>query len=216
MSLQPLTLARLLVARLCHDLGGIAGTLAGTLDLAAGGGEDDPMRDLARETAESLRLRLRLYAAAWGGAAEEMDAAALRALLQGAPAAPRVAFATDGLAPEGVLPAELVPLALCVALLGAEALPRGGTVRLAGTAEAGFTVWPQGTAAAWPPALTTALAAAGGDGAPPLPDGGAVAPRRLLVPLVLLLAEEAGWEVSLALGGPGAAGAAPMLLGPTA
>src|SRR4051794_28917882 len=74
-------LARLLAARLCHDLGGVVGTLAGTLDLA----EEREMLDLARGTAETLRQRLRLLAAAWGTAAEAADAATLGRLLDAPP-----------------------------------------------------------------------------------------------------------------------------------
>jgi len=42
-------LARTLSARLCHDLGGAVGTLAGTLDLVGEG--DAEMLGLAREAA---------------------------------------------------------------------------------------------------------------------------------------------------------------------
>ncbi len=56
----PPSLARLLAARLCHDLGGAVATLAGTLELVEPG--DPAMLELARETAQALRLRL--YAAA--------------------------------------------------------------------------------------------------------------------------------------------------------
>lgn len=207
MSLEMLSLGRLHVARLCHDLGGIAGTLGGTLDLL--GGDDPGLQDLLRETAQALRLRLRLYAAAWGASAPDLDPAQLAELLQGAPAVPRVGFDLEGLAPGTALPAGLVPLALNAALLGAEALPRGGTVHLGGDVRQGFTVLPDGRAAAWPPALLRALS--GNDAAALLEEGG---PRRMLAPLVIMLAAEAGWGASLALGAPGADGAAPLLLQP--
>jgi histidine phosphotransferase ChpT len=143
------SLARLLAARLCHDLGGAVATLAGTLELVEPG--DPSMLELARETAQALRLRIRLYAAAWGGApGGDLDAAGLGALLGGAPAVPRVRFALERLAPEGVLPAGIVPLALNAALLAAEALPQGGTVHLGGDAVQGLAAWPEGRAAAWP------------------------------------------------------------------
>lgn len=204
MSAELLSLGRLHVARLCHDLGGIAGTLGGTLDLL--GGDDPGMQELLRETADTLRRRLRLYGAAWGGSAGEMTQPQLADLLQGAPAVPRVGFDLGALSPAEALPAALVPLALNAALLGTEALPRGGVVRIGGGAAHGLTILPEGRAAAWPPALLRALS--GNDPAALLEE---VGPRQMLAPLVVMLAAEAGWGVSLPLGGPGAA---PLLLAP--
>lgn len=203
MSLDP-RLSRLLTARLCHDLGGAVGTLEGTMGLVVPG--DPTMLELAQETATMLRLRLHLYTAAWAGGATDLDPGGLVALLQGAPASPRVRFAADGLPAGQVLPAALVPIALNAALLGAEALPRGGSVALSGDAERGLAIRPEGLAAAWPPALPGALA---GEAPDALLGGG---PRTVLVPLLLALAAEAGWRVSL--GAAPDAGCAPLLVGP--
>ena len=137
-------LARTLSARLCHDLGGAVGALAGTLDLVGEG--DAELLGLARDTATALRQRLRLYAAAWGGAAADADGASLALLLEAAPAAPRVRFRLDHLAPGGRLAAALVPLALNAALLGAEALPRGGT-----------SAWPARPRRGWSSAWTAGM-----------------------------------------------------------
>jgi histidine phosphotransferase ChpT len=200
------TLAQTLAARLCHDLGGAVGTLAGTLDLA--GGADADMLDLARETATTLRQRLRLFALAWGGAAMDAEAASLELLLAASPAAPRVAFRLDQLWPGAELPATVVPLALNAALLGAEGLPRGGTVTLAGSPAEGLVVCLEGRDAAWPAGLMALLG--GGTAEAALRDG----PRRVLAPLLLALAADAGWALSLAQGpGTGAetgAGAGPV------
>lgn len=198
------TLAQTLAARLCHDLGGSIGTLAGTLDLLEAG--EAEMLDLAREAAATLRQRLRLFALAWGGAAADMAAADLAALLAAAPAAPRVAFQLDHAWPGVDLPAALVPLALNAALLGAEALPRGGTVRLAGSPAVGMLVSLEGRDAAWPAGLLALLA--GGTAEALLRDG----PRRVLAPLLVAMVAEAGWEISLVQGG--GTGAPPLLLGP--
>jgi histidine phosphotransferase ChpT len=207
MSQDALGLGRLHVARICHDLGGIAGTLGATLDLV--GGDDPATQDLLREAALALRQRLRLYAAAWGGAADAMDGAQLGLLLQGSPAVPRVGFDLQGLPADVALPAELVPLVLNVAMLGAEALPRGGTVHVSGDPGRGFTILPVGRSAAWPPGLLRGLA--GIDPAALLEEGG---PRRMLAPLLLMQVQEAGWTAALALAAPGTEGAAPLLLMP--
>ena len=197
-------LARTLSARLCHDLGGAVGALAGTLELVGEG--DAELLGLARDTATGLRQRLRLYAAAWGGAATEADGASLVLLLEAAPAAPRVRFRLDHLAPGGRRAAALVPLALNAALLGAEALPRGGAVSLAGSAEAGLVVCLDGRDGAWPAGLLALL------GGGPVDAALAEGPRRILAPLLLGLAAEAGWRVSLAQGA--VAAPPPLLLGP--
>ena len=193
--LPDLHLAQLLCARLCHDLGGAVGTLGSTLDLAGGG--DEALQALARETAGMLRLRLRLYTAAWGLPGEDHTAEELAGLLAAAPASPRVRFDLAGLARGGSLPGTLVPLALNAALLGAEALPRGGVVALSGGAE-GLVVLPEGQGATWPPGLTTMLTQGAVE---PLVEQG---PRRVLTPLLGRLAAAAHWEISFALGaGPG-------------
>lgn len=198
-------LARTLCARLCHDLGGAVGGLAGALDLLPQAGED--LLEVAQEGARTLRQRLRLYGAAWGGPTEAMEPAAMQELLGGAPVVPRVRFDLSGLDAAVAFPAPLVPIALNAALLAAEALPRGGTVRLAGSALDGLVVVPSADlgapAAAWPAAFL--LLMAGQASAAP-------GPREVLGPLLRSLLTEAGWSASLALGPEGAA--APLVLAP--
>ncbi|NOG69180.1 histidine phosphotransferase family protein [Roseicella sp. DB1501] len=189
-------LAEALAARLCHDLGGAVGTLAGTLDLVGEG--DTDLLGLARETAIGLRQRLCLFAAAWGGVASELGAEEIAALLAGAPSAGRVAFHLAALAPGTTLPAPLVPLALNAALLGAEALPRGGTVLLGGSAEDGLVVSPAGRDAAWPAGLRALFAGA----------TATEGPRGILAPLLLGQAAERGWQVAF---GPSVATGLPAL-----
>lgn len=204
-------LARTLCARLCHDLGGAVGGLCGTLDLLPAAEEE--MMALARETGVALRQRLRLYAAAWGGPTADHDAPGLAAMLLGAPASPRVRFDLNGLAPGALLPAVLVPIALNAALLAAEAMPRGGTVVLSGSAEAGLVVLPQpdpgaspgGRPAAWPVPLLALLA-----GTPP-DEVLAAGPRAVVAPLLLALLAEAGWAANF--GAAAGGGPLPLLLG---
>ncbi|MBK1660462.1 histidine phosphotransferase family protein, partial [Paracraurococcus ruber] len=172
-------LARLLAARLCHDLGGVTGTLTGTLDLVQG--PQDEMLGLAQEAAAGLRDRLRLYAAAWGGTTGDAEAAALARLLEASPASPRVRFDLGPLSPGRALPAVLVPVLLNAGLLAAEALPRGGLVMLSGGAEDGIEVRPEGRDAAWPAGLQALLR--GGTLPVALQEG----PRRVVAPFLLLL-----------------------------
>lgn len=198
------SLARTLCARLCHDLSGAIGSLAGALDLLPEGGEE--LLDVAQESAAALRQRLRLFSAAWGGPTEAMQPAAMAELLAGAPAAPRVRFDLAGLEPAVALPAPLVPIALNAALLAAEALPRGGTVRLSGSPLDGLVVLPAADLGAPPAAWPAGFLAMIAGQAQPSPG-----PREVLGPLLHALAAEAGWSASLALGGDQAA---PLLLTP--
>ncbi len=201
-------LARLLSARLCHDLGGAVGSLAGALDLLPEHG--DELLEVAKDSAISLRLRMRLYAAAWGGPTIAMEPAALETLLGGAPAAPRVRFDLSDLAPGVPLPAPIVPIALNAALLAAEALPRGGTVRLAGDGDSGLLVLPVAdighSPAAWAPRWVALLAGGSPDAA--LAEG----PRAVLAPLLHALLAEAGWTAAFGLGAGHAA--QPLMLTP--
>ncbi|HEY8613234.1 MAG TPA: histidine phosphotransferase family protein [Roseomonas sp.] len=184
-------------ARICHDLGGPLGALSGALDLAeAAPGE---ALSVAREGAEAMRRRLRLWRAAAGAGTGPLGRQGLAELLDGVLANGRVVVDLSGL-PESALPAPLAQAALAAAMLGSEALPRGGTVHLAGEA-AGLAIWPEGRNAAWPAGLTATLAGE------PVPG-----PRDVLAPLLLHLAELAGMELSLAMGG--GAGIAPLTLMP--
>ena len=107
-----------------------------------------------------------------------------------------------------LVPAPVGPVLLNAALLAAEALPRGGVVTLSGDAEGGLVVLPEGQGAAWPAPLLSQLA---GDAPEVALEAG---PRRVLVPLLLALAAEAGWEVALGLAAGSGGAAAPMPLSP--
>jgi histidine phosphotransferase ChpT len=149
--------------------------------------------ELLAESVAELRLRLRLYAAVFGEA-DAMRWEELRELLGGSPAAHRVAFEFETAGP-ATLPAPLAQLVLAAAMLGAEALPRGGSVRLAAAPGGSITILPEGRVAQWPHSLLERLA-----GMPPKEPDRA---RALLAPWMLTLAGLAGMQVSVGLGGPG-------------
>lgn len=190
MTLHPpstdIRLSEMIVARLCHDLGSPLSTLTAVMPQAA----DPAAHALLNETVGEIRLRHRLLCAAFG-TAEELSWAELPALLRGAPRAHSVAFALRG-AP-APLSAEVARLLLAAALLGAEALPRGGEVELRAEAEGGFTLLPRGRDAAWPEALLRL--ASGGSLDTALREG----PRHVLAAWVWRLAGSAGMEAGFAL-----------------
>jgi len=133
MSVDPLRLSELLCARLLHDLAGPVGALANGAELLA----DDPDPDTVREagalvgaTAAQLARRLRFFRAAFGWEG-------------GAPADPREAgrllkehlapldgqaetLRLEWQAPPAGLTRPQIKLALLLALLASESLPRGG------------------------------------------------------------------------------------------
>ena len=192
-------LARLVGARLVHDLTGPLGSVMAAAGLAAGAARSDA---ILAETVADLLARGRLYAAVFG-AAEAVEVGEMRAMLAGAPGAHRVSF-DIGAVPPGLPPA-LAQIMLAAAMLAAEALPRGGSVTIGSGPGGGTVVLPEGRMAAWPHALIERL----GGMAPAEAD----TPRSLLAAWLLNLAQEAGCHLSIGLGGPGIP---PLLLRPAA
>lgn len=214
-------LAQLLCARLCHELGGPVGTVEGAVALLAGGGMgaagEAEALEVAAEGAATLRRRLHLYRAAWGGGGGDLGLPELLELLEGGVAGGRARVAAEGLPPGVILPAGLAQVLLNAVLLAGEALPRGGVVRLAGAPPAqAIAVLPEGPGAAWPAGLAAALAAGGL--APPVAEAADTAPsaREVQAPFLAALGVTHAVPVSLALGNPGGGGPAPLLLGPPA
>jgi histidine phosphotransferase ChpT len=189
-----LTLAQDLAARVCHDLGGAVGIVAGMLDLVADA-ESEALAD-AREGAAELRRRLLLWRAVTGGAGP-LALSDLSDLSKGQLAGGRASLSLK-ITPS--LSAESGQILLLAAMVAAEALPRGGTVEIVSESDE-VLVLPDGPLIRWPAAL---LALLSGEA---VEDG----PRSVLPRLFLLLARAHGWEVAVLTGnGPGA----PMLLRP--
>ncbi len=192
-----LALAELLARRLCHELAGPAGAVAGTLELALEERDLDTVA-AAHEQAALLVTRLRLLRAAWGDG-ETMDAGELLALSAGLPRAAKVQTELDRLDPGVRFAAPVARLLLNVLLLAGECLPRGGRVTVASVGP-GIDVSLHGRDAAWPASLAA------------MP-GGSVAwrdidARHLQAPLTAALAQDAG--IALRPGPPDEA--APSLL----
>jgi histidine phosphotransferase ChpT len=190
---QDVALAEQLATRLCHDIAGLCGTLVGVLELAA----EDPASvaealPLAHEMATSLSARLRLMRAAWGPPGDPLDAGALRLLGNGLPGAPRLRLEVAAFASDYLLPPVLGRIVLNALLVGAEALPGGGTLSLSQQRD-GLKVSIAGRRPGWPAALaelieqphraSTTLREAG--------------PRKLQAPLLVLLAQAADIRLQL-------------------
>jgi histidine phosphotransferase ChpT len=201
-----LRLAELLASRLCHDLSGpLNGLGAGLTEATAGSAMAAEGLALAQEAATIAIRRLVLLRAAWGEPGESLDRPALERLATGLPAR-RVRVDLAGLT-EGIVFGPVASrLLLNVLLLGAESLPRGGTIVLQGDAAGGVVAMIDGPQAAWPDCLPALIAA---------PDSAQemlcdATPRDLQAPLTVMMAAAGGQFLSLLLGA--AATSAPPLL----
>lgn len=204
-----LALARLLAARLCHDIGGLAGTLAGAVDIAQSGTdrEEAEALALAAEAASGLAARLRLLRAAWAGEPEALRFSTLREF--GAGLGERVALDLAAVPAGTVFPAALGRVVLNSLLLAAQTLPRGGEIALAAAGPDLWMVLPRGSKAAWPAGFAAQLT----DSDKAWTAALSASPRSLQAPLLVLLAAEAGIRLSFAMAGP-TEGAAPLVLTP--
>lgn len=189
LALDPrLALAQAVCTRLCHDLGGPAGALSGALELLGGAGDD--AAEVAQDAARVIDRRLRFWRAAVGGPGGDLDALALAQLGEGLTLGRRASLDLSALEPGAQMPPDLAQPLLLAMLVGVEAMPRGGVLRLAGRPGARLSLLPDGPNAAWPPGLAAVVA-----GQPPVPT-----PRAVALPLLAATAAAAGVRLVLEAG----------------
>jgi histidine phosphotransferase ChpT len=188
--------AELVAARLCHDMSGPLSIIANAAELAKleGGREGGEAMGLMLEGAREIAARVKLLRALFGPATGPLSAADVAALVRGTLGGGRVEADLSALAPGTVFRPEIARVVLAALVVAAEALPRGGTVRLHGGA-ADFAVSIDGQNAAWPTHLTEVLA-----GAEPLTAAVGGGPRGLMGPYLVLAAREAGLAPALLMG----------------
>ncbi len=196
-AVSDISLPRLLAARLTHDLSGPIGTLMAAAGTSPGAPRND---ELLAEALDTMRLRTRLYAAAFGPP-EPLGWQDMLDLLAGVPGAHRITFQ---LHPGLPVPADgLSQLLLGAMMLGAEALPRGGTVTLMAAPSAPYMVLPDGAGARWPHGFVDVLAG--------LSPEAAQTPRGVLAAWLPALAATLRCRITMAMGAPGMA---PILVQP--
>lgn len=195
---DPLRLAELLAARLCHDLSGPLGTLMSALELATEDvAEATEALALANEVSVTMGKRLRLLRAAWGTTTPSMGATELRAMAEGMQRGRRLQLDFDALDPTRSFTPPAARVMLNVLLLAMESLPSGGMVGLAGDPCGDVVVTIAGPRAAWPPRLAGFLADES-QAWQALHNGEDIDVSRGLLPLVTaLLAHTAGLRLSL-------------------
>jgi histidine phosphotransferase ChpT len=203
-----LRLAELVCARICHDLSGLLGSLVGTLEVVAEEAGTTEATSIATDTATALALRLRLLRAAWAGLMEPLELPRLTALALGL-AAGRVRLDVSDLPAATVFSPPIGRLVLNLLLLAADALPRGGVLRLDGT-DADVIARLDGPNAAWPAGLIGMLAdEAAAWQALTSPQA---SPRTLQAPLIVLLARHHGVRLTVLLSAGPSTAAPPLRL----
>jgi histidine phosphotransferase ChpT len=150
-------LVELICARLCHDLGGLIGTVGNALDMVTeDAGRDNEVLAFASSAANALTQRLRLMRTAWGPESDTINLSALVKLCSQALAARRVRLDASALPPDCVFPPPVGRVVLNLIVLACDCLPRGGTIVLLGE-PADLLVRIVGQGAAWPPGFTECM-----------------------------------------------------------
>jgi histidine phosphotransferase ChpT len=191
---ETMRLVDLVCARLCHDLGGLTGTVGNALDMAAeeagGGGE---IVAFAAAAAKALTARLRLMRAAWGPESDAMGLTELTGLARPPLTARRVGLDTRLLPEETLFPASVGRVVLNLIVLAGDCMRKGGTITLMGK-PADVLVRIEGPEARWPSGFAAcmhddnaAFAALTGAGS-------------VQMPLTVLLAVSRGLRLSPVLG----------------
>lgn len=206
---EPLHLAELLCARLCHDLSGPLGALIGVLEVAREEQPDSETLALAEDTAVELGQRLKLLRAAWGLDGDDMDVVRLRGFADCLSSSRRVRLDLAGLDSDAVFPPPVARIILNLVLLAAGSLPGGGTVALSGSPSGSILVTISGPRAAWPAGFVAWLNDEAAAWEAVIAD-----PRRVQAPLTALLARGLGLRLSMLMpAGPmGDAEVSPPLL----
>jgi histidine phosphotransferase ChpT len=154
---ETVRLFELISARLCHDFGGLIGTLGNAIDMVAeeGDGESEVLA-FATSASKVLTQRLRLMRTAWGPETEAMTLVALLALAVPPLAARRIGLDPGNLAPDCGFTPETGRVVLNLILLAGDSLPRGGLITLAGEPDDLF-IRIDGPGAAWPAGLVSCM-----------------------------------------------------------
>ena len=187
-----LRLSGLLVSRLCHDMAGPLGTAIGLVELAEETTDPEALAT-ARDAALRLGQRLRLLRAAWAADPAPLSPRVLEALAEGLPSRSRVMLDISNLSAHPEFSPSAGQMVLNLLLLGAEALPAGGSVILSGAADREVLLRIAGPRAAWPANLPRYLLDPGSC----WNDLGEA--RALQAALTALLAAESGYRLSLLL-----------------
>ena len=154
---ETLRLVEFVCARLCHDLGGLIGTVGNAIEMVAEDARrDDEVLAFASSAAKSLSQRLRLLRAASGPETDPVALAALVRLAAPPLGARRIGLDVRMLTPDCVFPAPVARVLLNLIVLACDCLPKGGTIVLMGE-PSDLLLRINGPAAAWPAGFTACM-----------------------------------------------------------
>lgn len=133
--MDALDLVGLIASRICHDFAGPIGALSNGIELLADEQDADVRREfttILSSTAANLAVRIRLYRSMVGSGADRdiVQSSEARGVLAGVLDA-ECKIALDWAIGDDVFTKAEERLLLSLAILGAEAMPRGGTLRVA-------------------------------------------------------------------------------------
>jgi histidine phosphotransferase ChpT len=146
---ETVRLVELICARLCHDLGGLIGTVGNALDMLAEDAEGNEVLAFASSANKALAQRLRLMRTAWGPELAPLPLPALVALAAPPLAARRIGLDTRALPEDDLWPGPVARVVLNLILLAGDCLPKGGTIVLMGQ-PSDVLLRIDGPGAAWP------------------------------------------------------------------
>jgi hypothetical protein len=156
---QAVSVASALAERCIGEIARTTETLVAALDLALTiPGPRNPHLLAAYDAALTLGRQLDLFRKVWTATARPVRAARLPELLRGAPGWERAQFDFTALSPRTLLSPPRSRIAIGCLLLALEALPEGGTIRLARAGRSVFEITIDGPGAAWPEELPAILA----------------------------------------------------------
>jgi len=154
---ETMRLVELVSARLCHDLGGLIGTVSNALEMVKEDvGENNEVVAFAASAGKALTQRLRLMRAAWGPEIEAMTLPALTGLAGPPLSGRRIGLDLRALPPGSVFPPPVGRVVLNLILLAGDCLPKGGVIILLGE-PADLLIRIAGPGAAWPPGLAACM-----------------------------------------------------------
>jgi histidine phosphotransferase ChpT len=154
---ETIRLVELVCARLCHDLGGLIGTVDNALDLAAEEGEGaSEVIAFGASAAKALAERVRLARAAWGPESDPLSLDGLIDLVSAPLAARRIDLDVRMVRPGNSFAAPFGRVTLNLILLAADCLRKGGAIVLVGQSD-DLLARIEGPDAAWPAGLAVCL-----------------------------------------------------------
>jgi histidine phosphotransferase ChpT len=154
---ETMRLVELTCARLCHDIGGLIGTVGNAVEMVAEDADrDDEVLAFASSAAKALTQRLKLMRAAWGPDPNSFAMSALLGLVVPPLEIRRIGVDAGTMSPDSIFPGPTGRVLLNLIVLASDFLPKGGTIFLMGE-PSDLLIRIVGPDAAWPPGFSACM-----------------------------------------------------------